>query len=150
VIVAGTRLCGKVDESQVGFVVTRFVHVWFVPLIPLSSWFVTAGGARPVPFSLKSAFVGYVRGWGVLAALGGFGGFVYLCTEYYGRFEIYFRGGTAVGEAEVVTMVIHLAVLGVLAVLGAVAFIAMRFLSKAGAARCAELSRTTGLNVVPL
>lgn len=149
-IVAGTRLAGKVDQAQTGFVVTRFVHVWFVPLIPMSSWFVTDGGARPVPFSLKSAFVGYVRGWGVLAALGGFGGFVYLCTEYYSRFEVYLRGGTAVGEAEVVSMVITLAVLGLLAVLGGVAFVAMRFLSKASAARCAELSRLTGLNVVPL
>ena len=149
-IVAGTRLCGKVDDSGVGYVIARIVHVWLAALNPRSTGFVTAAGARPVPFSLKTALVGYVRGWGVLAALGGFGWFVYLCTEYYGRFEIYFRGGTAVGEAEVVTMVIHLAVLGVLAVLGAVAFIAMRFLSKAGAARCAELSRTTGLNVVPL
>lgn len=149
-IVAGTRLAGKVDESQAGFVATRFVHVWWVPLIPMSSWFVTEGGARPVPFSLKSAFVGYVRGWGALAALGGSGVFVYLCTEYYGRFQIYFRGGTAVGEEEVLSLAITLVVVGLFAVLGAVAFVAMRFLSRASAARCAELSRVTGSSVVPL
>jgi hypothetical protein len=46
VIVAGTRLAGKVDVTAQGHVATRVVHVWFVPLIPLSSWFVTEAGGR--------------------------------------------------------------------------------------------------------
>lgn len=150
-IVAGTRLAGKVDQSRAGFVVTRFVHVWFVPLVPLSSWFVTEAGARSIPFSLKSAFVGYARGFGVVAALGGGGGFLYyLIFEFYNRFEIYRRGGTAVTEEELVGHVVFLAVLGVLAVAGVIVFLLTRLFGKASAARCAELSRTTGLNVTPL
>jgi len=150
VIVAGTRLAGKVDETSVGYVVTRFVHVWFLPLVPMSSWFVTDAGARPVPFSFKSALLGYVRSWAVALALGGTAGFLYLCTVYYGRFEIYLRGGTAVDESEVMSMAVTLAAVGVLAVLGVIAFVAARFLRRASPARCAELSRATGLSVAPL
>ncbi len=149
-IVAGTRLAGKVDESRTGFVATRFIHVWAVPLIPLSTWFVTEAGARPLPFSFKSMLVGYVRGWSVAAALGGTGGFLYLLTLYYGRFQIYYRGGTAVDETDVASMLITLAMLGLLVVLGVAGFLAMRFFSRASASRCAELSRATGLTLTPL
>lgn len=150
-IVAGTRLAGKVDQSSAGYVVTRFVHVWFVPLVPLSSWFVTEAGARSIPFSLKSAFVGYARGFGVVAALGGGGGFLYyLIFEFYDRFEIYQRGGASVTEDELVGHAVFLAVLGVLAVAGVAVFLLTRLLTRASVARCAELSRATGLNVTPL
>lgn len=150
-IVAGTRLAGKVDQTRVGFVVTRFVHVWFVPLVPLSSWFVTEAGARAIPLSFRSVFAGYARGFGVVAALGGGAGFLYYALfEFYGRAEIYLRGGTAVTEAELVGRVVVLAALGVSAIFGVVVFLAARLLAKASPVRCTELSRVTGLGVTPL
>lgn len=149
-IVGGTRLAGKVDENRAGFVVTRFVHIWFVPLIPLSSWFVTSAGMRSIPFSLKSVLAAYVRGFGVVAALGGLVGLVVFLLQFYGRLEIYLRGGTAVNQDEIVEGVIFIAVLAALSVGGAVAYLLTRFLNKASAARCAELSRVTGLDASPL
>lgn len=63
----GTRHCGPVDAiAELGEVRTRFFHVWFVPLIPIGSMFITEDtddGVRgsKVGLSLKSIFVAWSR-----------------------------------------------------------------------------------------
>ena len=76
-IIYGWRLYGRTDEIPgVGHVATRFVHIWYVPIFPFGSVFVTgeAGGATQgvsVGFSLKSVLAVWTRTAMVLFALGG-------------------------------------------------------------------------------
>lgn len=150
-IVYGTRMCGRVDETQVGHVATRFVHVWFVPLVPLGSFFVVGESAKPVPFSVRSVLIAYVRSFGVVATLlcGAF--FLYFVFgSFWGDLEIYMNGGSAVTEEDIIADAVTLAVSGTIAVLGIVLFVATRFFRKASAARCVELTRVTGFQVSPL
>ena len=75
-VIFGTRYfgyCDKVyspDGSEVGQVATMFVHVMFVPLIPLQSWFLL-GDERGVKISmsLKSVLVAWVRSFLFWSAL---------------------------------------------------------------------------------
>ena len=63
--VFGTRLAGKVDQVDgIGHVATRFAHVQFLPLLPLSSYLVLSqhDNARiEIPFSYKSVVVAWFR-----------------------------------------------------------------------------------------
>jgi len=62
-IVFGTRMYGWVDgiDGQ-GMVATRFMHVMFVPLIPMGSVFmVDDDRGAAISLSLKSVVVAYVR-----------------------------------------------------------------------------------------
>jgi hypothetical protein len=150
VIVGGLRLCGRVDETRAGYVVTRFFHIWFVPLVPLSSWFVSAAGTVPIPLSLRSLIAAYARGFAVVLSLGCTAGLIYMAFELFGDLQIYLRGGTAVTEAEIVESVVLVAALAVGALGGVVIYFATRWFRKASAARCAELARITRMPVTPL
>lgn len=77
----GIRHYGPVDRIEgLGEVRTRFFHIWFVPLIPLGSMFVTqqlddgVSGLK-IGLSLKSVLVAWSRTAFVLSLLGlvGFG-----------------------------------------------------------------------------
>jgi hypothetical protein len=151
-IVGGTRMCGRVDETRSGHVVTRFFHIWFVPLVPLSSWFVAASGSVvKIPLSLRSIFAAYVRAFGVLLALGCVAGLIYiLAFGFFSDLEIYMNGGNAVTEEEIVQSVAFMAVLGVGALAGVVLYFLTRFFRKANSARCGELARQVGMPVAPL
>jgi 4-amino-4-deoxy-L-arabinose transferase-like glycosyltransferase len=78
VIIWGTTHAGKVDEVPGGMfhVVTRFGHVYYIPLIPTASYIVlekTAdGGFRgaDIPLSFKSILAGWLRGGSVIAIIG--------------------------------------------------------------------------------
>ncbi len=77
VIIWGTTHAGKVDEVPGGMfhVVTRFGHVYYIPLIPLGSFVVldkTADGftGAPIPLSMKSWMTGWLRGGSIVAILG--------------------------------------------------------------------------------
>jgi len=75
-IVYGTRHYGKVEDHDCQYAVTRFAHVYFVPLFPLESFWVTGeeeDGFRghPVRLSGKSVAAGYLRVWGPILAIGG-------------------------------------------------------------------------------
>jgi hypothetical protein len=83
-IVCGKRLFGKVDRCGPSCIATRFVHVYWIPLIPLGSHMVIAESGRqfqgiPVGLHWRSTLAGYLRTWGPLAllwqiaALAGFG-----------------------------------------------------------------------------
>ncbi len=73
--VFGTRNYGYVDRIPgIGFVVTQFFHINFVPLAPTQSFFVVEGSesgngfrGKVIAMSGKSVWAGYLRGWGWIA-----------------------------------------------------------------------------------
>ncbi|HZS35987.1 MAG TPA: hypothetical protein VFF06_04135 [Polyangia bacterium] len=70
----GTRLSGKVDSFAGSYVATRFFHIYYVPLIPLSSWLVlgedgASTRALPTTLDVRSIAAAYLRGVGSIAAL---------------------------------------------------------------------------------
>ncbi len=77
VIVWGTTHAGKVDEVPGGMfhVVTRFGHVYYIPLIPTSSFVVIEkladGGfnGAAIPLSFKSILAGWLRGGSIVAMI---------------------------------------------------------------------------------
>jgi len=78
VIVWGTTNAGKVDQVPGGMfhVVTRFGHVYYIPLIPTASYVVLQeledGGfnGAQIPISFKSILAGWLRGGSIVAILG--------------------------------------------------------------------------------
>lgn len=144
-------MCGLVDETRSGHVITRFFHLWFVPLVPLSSWFVAPGSAVKIPLNLRSVVAAYVRAFGVLLVVGCVAGLGYiLAFGFFGRLEIYLNGGTAVTEAEIIESVVLMAVLAAGALGGVVVYLLTRFFRKASPSRCNDLARQLGMPVAPL
>lgn len=81
IIIYGTRMYGTIDTDDGAQHATRFVHIYYLPLIPI-------GGARPVgddsyipePMQGKSVLLAYARVWGFFA-LGGLIAATYLNLE---------------------------------------------------------------------
>jgi hypothetical protein len=79
VVIYGTNLYGRVDHvGDTYHVATRFAHLYYLPLIPLSSWLVVNDtesdntfSGWPVGLRLRSVVSGYLRAWGGGAALVG-------------------------------------------------------------------------------
>ncbi len=75
IIVYGSRFYGRIRQCGSSFLATKFVHIYFVPLIPIGSHLVFEengdGSYRGVaaPFSFKSVMAGYLRVWGPLAII---------------------------------------------------------------------------------
>jgi hypothetical protein len=68
VIIYGQRPYGEVDEQAGQYAVTRFVHIYYLPIVPQGSLWVTAPGRGiPTPLNLKSVVAAYLRTWGLLA-----------------------------------------------------------------------------------
>ena len=78
-IIFGTRFYGKVDHLPgLCYIVTRFVHIWFVPLIPTETYLVLEGTESggnfrgvPISMSLKSVVNAWLRAGCVLGIIGG-------------------------------------------------------------------------------
>jgi hypothetical protein len=76
VIISGTRMAGRVDAiPRVGYVSTRFFHLYWVPLLPLQSFLVFSEedddiNGVPIGLNWKSVLVGWLRGglWLTLVA----------------------------------------------------------------------------------
>jgi hypothetical protein len=67
----GTRLSGKVDQFAGSYIATRFFHIYYVPLVPMSSWLVLRDGSGvAIPLNLRSVAAAYLRGVATLAAIG--------------------------------------------------------------------------------
>ncbi len=85
-IVFGTRNYGRIESHGGEYAHTTFAHCQYMPLIPMSSTWVTedvGAGLRgfAIPLSAKSVVAGYLRMWGLIAAaisllIGGLGGTV--------------------------------------------------------------------------
>ncbi|MFT3713351.1 MAG: tetratricopeptide repeat protein [Archangium sp.] len=81
IIIYGTRMYGTIDTDEGFQHATRFIHIYYLPLIPI-------GGARPVsddsyipePMQGKSVLLAYARVWGFFA-LGGLIAATYLNLE---------------------------------------------------------------------
>lgn len=75
IIVYGTRFYGKVRECGSSYVGTQFIHIYYVPLIPIGSHLVLEqngdGSFKGIKsrFDVKSMFAAYMRVWGPLAVI---------------------------------------------------------------------------------
>jgi len=75
IIFYGIRPYGKTRACGSSYVVTRFFHIWFVPLFPVGSQLVLEplpdGNYRGMDIGLdiKSTFAGYARVWGPIAVI---------------------------------------------------------------------------------
>ncbi len=72
---AGTRLGGRVEAHRGTFVVTEFMHLYYLPILATRSYLVLetrsgTGGGRRVPIKLHrtSIVAGYLRTWAVFGA----------------------------------------------------------------------------------
>lgn len=76
IVVYGTRMYGRVDGHDGEFASTRFAHIWWVPLFPLGSFWVTQDhgdsfNGHAIRLSGRSVGAGYGRVWGPIAAVAG-------------------------------------------------------------------------------
>jgi hypothetical protein len=76
-IVYGTRHYGRIEEFRNTYVVTSFIHIWFLPIIPTGSHLVLGESedgeaTRGIPAGLsgRSVFAGYLRVWGIFGVIG--------------------------------------------------------------------------------
>ena len=74
IIIFGRRSYGRVDAHGSEYAQTTFAHIYYVPLIPTGSFWVTseAGGQRTgfsIPLHGKSVAAAYLRVWAPIAAL---------------------------------------------------------------------------------
>lgn len=77
IVVWGTRTAGKVDERDGQYALTRFAHVYWIPLFPVSAMWVTRDGVgHQTKMSGKSVVAGYARAWGPILGVAGIAGVV--------------------------------------------------------------------------
>jgi hypothetical protein len=86
IVIYGTRFYGQVDDHGGQHQLTKFFHIYYVPLIPVSTIWVTRESdgsyhGHDVAMSGRSVLAGYARVWGPIAmigaiAAGGVGGIV--------------------------------------------------------------------------
>lgn len=76
VVFYGIRNAGKVDQREGQYALTRFAHIYWLPLFPISSvWVVRDGMGHDMKMSGKSVLAGYARSWAfVFGPLGIFAG----------------------------------------------------------------------------
>lgn len=73
-IVFGTSLYGSRWQTDDTYVATKFAHILYLPLVPLSSFRLphkpevgdTSFRGQPIPMDLGSAFLGYFKTWGFI------------------------------------------------------------------------------------
>ncbi len=75
IVIFGTRFYGEVDRCGGQRQLTKFFHIYYVPLLPVDTLWVTQdvkGGyhGHAVAMSPRSVVAGYARIWGPLAAVG--------------------------------------------------------------------------------
>lgn len=71
IIVYGTRMFGRADVIDgLGHVTCRFVHIMFVPLVPIETIFlVDENRGLKLPFSFKAAMSGWLRGGAIMSGI---------------------------------------------------------------------------------
>jgi hypothetical protein len=73
VIIYGRRAYGRVDAHGGEHAQTTFAHIWYMPLIPIQSFWITADGGAPRGFEIRahgrSILLTYLRMWGPLVAI---------------------------------------------------------------------------------
>jgi hypothetical protein len=72
IIIFGRRPYGRVDVSEGTFVLTEFVHLWYLPIAPTGSHVVLSRDARglcqnlPIRMHGVSVLAAYIRTWGAI------------------------------------------------------------------------------------
>lgn len=77
VLIFGQTMCGRVDQVPGAcYVATRFFHLYYIPLIPLSSWVIVQGSenssgfkGQQIPMSLKSVMFGWLQAYLIVFGL---------------------------------------------------------------------------------
>lgn len=69
ILVVGQRFAGSVERVGRARIVTEFLHVLWLPAVPIRSLLLLDRGARPIPMHVGSVVAGYGRTWGPVAAL---------------------------------------------------------------------------------
>jgi hypothetical protein len=74
IVIYGTRYFGEVDRCAGQCQLTRFVHVYYMPIVPVGTMWVRGNvdgerTAHAVQMSGRSIVAGYARMWGPLGAL---------------------------------------------------------------------------------
>ena len=75
IVIYGTRFYGEVDNLGGQRQLTKFFHIYWVPLVPVGTLWVTRDledgyGGHAVAMSGRSVLAGYARVWGPVAAIG--------------------------------------------------------------------------------
>ena len=75
IVIYGTRFYGEVDNHGGQRQLTKFFHIYWVPLVPVGTLWVTRDledgyGGHAVAMSGRSVVAGYARVWGPVAAIG--------------------------------------------------------------------------------
>jgi hypothetical protein len=85
IVIWGTRNAGKVDHREGQYALTRFAHVYWLPLFPVSAMWVTrAGYGHTMKMSGKSVIAAYARTWGVILGVAGLIGWIGLPAAIVG------------------------------------------------------------------
>lgn len=75
IVIWGTRNAGKIDQRDGQYALTRFAHIYWLPLFPVSAIWVTEDGlGHAMKLSARSVLAGYARTWGVLLGVLGIAG----------------------------------------------------------------------------
>src|SRR4051812_10326395 len=73
VIIYGRRAYGRVDAHGGEYAHTTFAHLWYMPLFPIQSYWITQDGEAPLGFEIgfhgRSVLAAYLRMWAPLAAI---------------------------------------------------------------------------------
>ncbi|MEO6775204.1 MAG: hypothetical protein ABI467_19725 [Kofleriaceae bacterium] len=72
-IIFGRRVFGRVDMHGGEYAQTMFAHVWYMPLFPIKSYWITQDGGAPRGFEIRlhgrSVLFAYLRMWAPIAAI---------------------------------------------------------------------------------
>src|ERR1051326_9165890 len=74
IIIYGHRAYGRVDEHDGEYLQTTFAHVYYLPLVPTGSMWVTRDGrdgtfGLKIPLDGKSVLAAYLRTWALVLAI---------------------------------------------------------------------------------
>lgn len=82
IVIWGTRRVGKLDAREGQYALTRFAHVYWLPIFPVGAvWITRDGYGHSMKLSGRGVAAGYARTWGPLlgavgvAGAGGMAGF---------------------------------------------------------------------------
>lgn len=90
-IIYGTRTYGTIDAPDGTQHATRFVHVYYLPLVPIGGMrLISEDRGVPIPLDWRSVLLAYGRVWGFLGVAG-------LIANVYLNFEHSYAAGAAWG-----------------------------------------------------
>ena len=72
IVIWGTRRVGKIDHRDGQYALTRFAHVYWLPLLPIGAvWMTGLDTGHAIKLSARGVLAGYARTWGLLLGLVG-------------------------------------------------------------------------------